>query len=205
MRFLRVLAVLLVTVLLLCSCSGRFESDAAGQGYTDGKTGIFYKAMPTTFEAATRENEPLGEFEDKKFDYTLAFYVIPSLDAKLFLADANGFVYCAADPMPDFSVFSVSEVLVCDEDAISVEVFRVKDAATVAALRALWAEGEQAELPMVKASHKRRLKMASPDYPNLYYCVNFYCYEDGTAYLYDSESSRAVLCTEELTAVLKAK
>ena len=205
MRALRVLAVLLATVLLLCSCSGRFESDAAGQGYTDGKTGIFYKAMPSTFEAVSRESEPLGEFEDKKFDYTLAFYVIPSLDAKLFLADGNGFVYCAADPMPDFSGFSVNAALVCDEDAISVEVFRITDAEKLAALRALWAEGEQTELPMVKASQKRRIKMTSPDYPNLYYCVNFYSYEDGSAYLYDSESSRAVLCTEELTAALKAK
>ena len=205
MKTLRMLAVLLATVLLLCSCGSRFERDDMGQGYTDGKTGIFYEAMPATFEAASREQKPLGEFEDKDFGYILQFYVIPQLDAKLFLADENGYVYSAADPMPTLADISVSEVLVCDEDAISVEVFRIKDAAQITTLCDAWLSAEETELPTVKASRKRRLKMASPDYPNLYYCVNFYLYEDGAAYLYDSESSRAVRCPDALTDVIKAK
>lgn len=200
------LAVLMLALLLLCSaCGPRFLADGSGLGYTDKKTDIFYAAMPTTFEAASREGEPIGQFEDKEFDRTISFYAIPSLDAKLFVTDEYGFVYCAADPMPTFESFPVNEVLVCEEDAVSVELFRMTGTNSIADLVRAWKIGENAELPMVKASFMRRLKMASALYPNLYYCINFYAYEGGEAYLYDSESKRAVVCPAEIASLVLGK
>ena len=200
------LAVLLMALLLLCSaCGPRFVSDESGQGYVDSKTDIFYVAMPATFEAASREAEPIGQFKDDKFDRELSFYAIPSLDAELFVVDEYGFVYCAADPMPTFEDLSVNEVIVCEEDAVSVELFRITGVNSIAELVRTWKIAEDAELPMVKATQMRRLKMATTTHPNLYYCINFYAYEGGEAYLHDSESDRTVVCPAEIASLICSK
>lgn len=205
MKRMRFCVLLLAVLLLATACAPRFSQDGAGQGYTDQKTDTFYAAMPAAFEAASREGEPIGEFEDEEFERVLAFYAIPKLDAKEFITDEYGYVYCALDPMPEFKDFSPNEILVCEEDAVSVELYRVTGVNSIAALATAWKAGEELELPMVKATTARRLKLASPLYPNLYYCISFYAYESGEVYLHDSESDHTVACPEALAELILKK
>ena len=199
----RILLLFLFCALLLCSCgTARFERDGDGYGYTDSKTGVHYTVLPSAYEAG-RAGEAVGEYTDKAYGVLTTFYLIPDLDGALYLTDDNAYVYTAADPLPDAKQWNVSAVLVCDSDAISVESFRLTQAAQIAEVKALWFEGEACELPMVKAIASRRLKLASADHPNLYYCFNFYAYESGEAYFYDAEAGRAVACSADLATLIK--
>ena len=197
MKKLRFAALVLVLVLTLGGCGSRFVRDEQGLGYTDSKTDLYYAALPSAFEAG-RTEESVGEYTDKKYERTVTFYRISELDGTRFLADGDGYVYCADAALPNAADWQLSAVLVCEEDAISIEQARVTGAEQLSAFRAAWFEGETCELPLQKASYFRRLKMACNAYPNLYYCINFYYYEDGSAYFYLTEEGRAVLCPEAL-------
>ncbi len=195
MRLLRFLCLLLFAVTLLAGCGSRFE--ATKTGYTDTKTGRHYTALASTFEAAAG-GETVGEYEDETYGRVVELRVIPEADATRFLTDGYGFVYCADENAPDASAWHVSAILVCEEDAISVEKNRLTDEGVIAQIKTLWFEGEEGERPMVKAKHVRRLKLVSADCPGVYYCFHYYVYEDGTACFYDSESRRTVTLPAEL-------
>ena len=204
MRRLRFAALLLLLPLLLCACGSRFSPDERGMGYVDKKTDRRYLALPTAYEAAAREVKETGAYVDKKHGRTVNFYPIPGLDAALYLTDDNAFVYCAADEAPDAKNWAIDAVLVCEEDAVSVENKRLTDPAEIAPIRDAWFTGEQTELPLDKADFARRLKFTCEAYPNLYYCVSFYAYEDGAAYLRDVETGRAVVCPAASAEVLRS-
>ena len=204
MRRVKFAALLLLLPLLLCACGSRFSPDEQGTGYLDKKTDRHYLALPTAYEAASREAKETGAYVDKAHGRTVSFYPIPGLDAALFLTDDNAFVYCAADTLPNAQNWAISAVLVCEEDAVSVEDMRLTDPAQIAPIRDAWFAGEQTELPLDRADFARRLKFTCEEYPNLYYCVSFYAYEDGTAYLRDAETGRVVVCPAASAEVLRS-
>ena len=200
MRKSRFLCVLLLTAFLLCSCgTARFE--ATKTGYTDTKSGRHYTALASCFEA-TGGGETVGEYEDESHGRVVTFRVIPEADATRFLTDEYGFVYCADEKEPDASAWNVSAILVCEEDVISVEKNRLTEADVIAQIMDAWFEGEDADRPMEKATHIRRLKLSSKDCPGVYYCFSYYVYEDGAGYFYDSESRRTVMLSAELVAAI---
>ena len=189
------LAFLLLAALLLTGCSARFA--VTESGYTDTKTDRHYVALSAAFEAA-EGGEEVGTFEDDEHKRVVRFRVIPDADAARFLTDEDGAVYCADEQLPDAATWPLKYILVCEEAAISVANARITDAAVLAEIRAVWFEGEAGELPLSDIKTNRRLKMASADFPGIYYCVNFYIYEDGTAYFYDMTTRRAVAVSAAL-------
>lgn len=202
------LLLLLSLVLLLCSCSGlrSFERDAEGYGYTDKRSDLYYVELDAAFEPA-KTGEAFGEYENEKTGAKRTFSEIPDLDPALFLTDEYLNVYYAGETPVDASKWELSAILVCDEDVISVEMFRFtaeKDAATVAEIRSLWFEGTgDAMLPFSDASYKRRIKMSCDAYPNLFYCFSFLAYDSGEAYFYDATSRRTVAVPDALVALLR--
>ncbi len=200
MKRIRTFVLVLVPLLLLTGCTRRFERDTDGYGYTDARTDIHYTVLDSCYEAAS-VGEELGTYTDKKYDYTLQFYEIPELDSERFVTDNQRQVYCADDTLPDAAEWEIKELLIWDEDAISALVARVSDADDIAAVTALWFEGEEAELPMSKHLRFHRITLSCEEYPNIYYCFRFYVYEEG-CYLYDMESRRTVACTDAVIALL---
>ena len=198
---------LLALVLLLSSCSGirTFERDAEGYGYTDKKSGIYYAELDAAFEPA-KTGEAFGEYKNGETGKTRTFSEIPELDPAVFLTDEYLNVYYAGEGALDASGWELSAILVCDEDVISVELFRFtaeKDATTLSAIRSLWFEGTgDAVLPFRDAVYKRRLKMSSTAYPNLFYCFSFLEYDNGEAYFYDAATRRTVAVPSDLSALL---
>ena len=192
-RFL--LICLLLISLLLTGCSARFS--VTESGYTDEKTGRHYVALSPAFEAAAG-GEEVGTFEDENHGRVVRFRVIPDVDATRFLTDEDGAVYCADEQLPDPARWNVKRILVCEEEMISVEVARVTDTALIAAIKTAWFAGEEGELPVDAAKTIRYLKMASEEYPGVYYCFRFYIYEDGSCYFYSIVDRRAVLLPADL-------
>ncbi len=203
MRKIHLTALLLALLLLLVGCTTRFERDADGYGFTNTKTDKHYTVLDSNYEAAGAGSE-MGEYTDKAFDYTVVFYQIPDQDPERFLTDSDGQVYCSDETLPDAASWTVSAVLICLEDSISVEMMRWTDAEKIAAVTDAWFCGEEAQMPLGSHSTFYRFKLMSNDYPGIYYCFGFYAYEDGSAYFYDISAARSVLCPTELAALLIA-
>ena len=199
-RFL--LICLLLVSLLLAGCSSRFS--VTESGYTDTKTGRHYVALSAAYEAASG-GEEVGTFEDETYGRVVHFRVIPGADAARFLTDEYGSVYCADEQLPDAAAWSVKRILICEEDAITVELSRVTDTADIAQICAVWFEGEERELPLDAASTVRHLKLVSDAFPGVYYGFRFYLYEDGNAYFYSTVDRRAVTVPAELIELFVAE
>lgn len=186
---------LLLAALLLAGCSPRFS--VTEDGYTDEKTGRHYVALSSAFEASGG-GEEVGTFEDESYGRVVRFRVIPGADATRFLTDEDGAVYCADEQLPDPADWKLKRILICQEDAITVEIARVTDTADMEAIRKAWFEGEACDLPLDAAKSVRYLKMVSDDFPGVYYCFRFYVYEDGSYCFYSPTDRRAVSVSADL-------
>lgn len=206
MKKIAILALCLALALLLCACGEtRFARDADGFGYTDTKTEIHYTALSSRYEAGSCGEAVGSYYIDKKDDPVTTFYLIPDLDGALYLTDDYGHVYTAAQTLPNAAEWNVTAISVCDEDAVSFATSTIRDAATISLICSAWFEGEGAELPMKRPSFSKRLKLSSPDYPNLYYCFSFFAFDEGEAYLFDTEDDRTVACSAEIIAAIMGK
>lgn len=204
---LRRLLVLLLLPLLLISCAGEHNFTRENGVYTDRATKIAYTALDLNFEAA-RSGEVVGRYGKEEDVLSLTFKTIPELDSKLFLTDQYYGVYYAGDTPLDPAALVLDDVLLCIEGSLgyaSEQLDAERDAETIAALRALWFEGQDgAELPVASDYYKRRVKLTFADYPSLLYCFSFYDFGNEGAYFYDINSNRTVAVPTELAAALRA-
>lgn len=203
----RLLPLVLVLMLLFSACQKEkataFLLDEDGYGCTDTKTGVHYTALPFAFEPA-KTAALLGEYSDRDADYTRAYYEIPGLDPALYLADSELGVWCAAASLPDAKTLTPTAILICEQEAISVEIFRYEvgtDDTAVTEILSLWFSGENVDLPEGTRTLTRRLKLASTELPNIYYCFDFCLYGEN-AYFYDLFSERAVAVPAALATAL---
>lgn len=192
-------------VLSLVGCNGgsdtdvghAFSQDADGFGVTDTETGIHYRALSLAFEPAVTA-ALVGTYKDGA--YTRRFYQIKDLDAALYIADNELGVWYAGDAAPDPKALTVTDALVCEQAAFSRELFRFsagEDDARLGELKALWFEGEGAELPVTTVLKKRMIKLKLAELANLFYCIDVGIFEEG-AFLYNKLEGRAVSLPKEL-------
>lgn len=204
----RLLLPLLALLLLFSSC-GRphtFVRSEDGTGYVDEKTDIFYRLLNEPYEPLA-SGETVGEYQYEKSGIVREFRVIPDLDEKLFLTDNNLNVYYAGDGMTPASQWAPALLLVCEEDAISVERKRFSagtDDAAIQRILGLWfGESTGASLPLKEPQLSYRLKLSGTLYPNLLYCFSFLYYGEGEAYFYDPIGRHTVALPEDVTALLR--
>lgn len=198
----------LAALLLFCSCGGsaRFTVSADGYRFTDGKTGVVYTALSPAFEPAKGGTErgickmPGGT--------ELTLREIPSLSPETWLADDEKTLYFAGEGTPDPAAWTVTAVIFCEEDAISIERSRLTqedNAEALSALVTLWFSGEATELSPTLPSLVRTAKLVFAEVPNIYYCITYYRYEDGSAVLSEKFSGRAVCVPEKTDALFEVK
>ena len=203
-RFLLLLAAVLL-LLTGCSKGHRLERTANGDGYLDTKSDIAYLQLDIAFEPAAK-GELVGTYTDKEWDITVTLHEIPELDPTKFLADEDLNVYCVADATPNAADWQIEKILVCDGDGVSVERRRFTaelQADTVAQIRNLWFEGEEAGfLSLVEADKVYSIKLCSAAYPNLYYCFEFLYFANETSYFYNAVSHRSVEVPAELVQLM---
>lgn len=205
----RLFVVCLALVLLLCSCSGghKFKRTQDGSGYIDTKTDLTYTMLDVAFQPAA-SGEIVGEYHDRERDITVVFREIPELDPTRFLADEDLNVYFAGETLPNAAEWRIKEILVCEGDGIGVERARFvsgEDEQAVSRIRSLWFEGEEANFLSLKEADKRySIKIASVDYPNLYYSFNFLYFEQGECYFHNAVIGRSVVVPTDLVELLRA-
>lgn len=206
----RLLVLSLALLLLLCSCSEghKFRRTEDGSGYIDLKTDLTYTMLDISFEPAA-EGETVGTYTDKKRDITVTFHEIPSLEPTLFLTDEDRNVYYAGETALDPAAWRVEAVLVCEGDGTAIversRFTAAADALTVEKIRDLWFRGEEANFLSLTAADKMySIKLVSKDYPNLYYCFSFLCFDEGESYFYHAVSHRSVVVPAELAELLRA-
>ena len=194
----RILLLVLSALVLFTACNKEklavIVRDADGYGCTDTETGIHYTALPPAFEVA-KSSTARGAYTNEKTGATHTYYEIPSLDPARYLCDDEQTVWCAEDTLPEAKALTPVALLICEEAAISVEVMRFSvtdDAATFAALLALWFDGEATQRPEGEMSYTYRVKMTSEELPNIFYCFSYAVWGE-EAYFYDLFSKRAVL------------
>lgn len=202
----RFLLLLLAVLLLFCGCNKKLNRlEKTDQGYTDTKSGIAYAVLDPAYQPAAR-GEAFAEYVNEERNITRAFYEIPGLDRALFMTDEYLNVYFAGSILPDASLWQLEAVLVCVEEAISVERCRLAagtDDAQIAALCALWfGEGEATRLPIGAPAHTFAVKFSGKEYPALYYNLTLQIYANGEVYLDEPFSGRTVLLPIELAKAL---
>ena len=203
----RLLLISLALLLLLSSCAGKphtFVKNADGTGYVDEKTDIVYLLLNEPYEPMA-SGETVGVYENEKSGVTREFRAIPELDSKLFVADSNLNVYFAGENMTPAAEWTPTVLLVCREEAISVERKRFTagtDDAAIAAILGLWFGDSTATLPLKEAQVSYRLKLAGAEYPNLLYSFSFLYYGEGEAYFYDPIGRHTVPLPAEVIALL---
>lgn len=189
------LVLLLAFCALLCGCGGknRYSLEEEGFVLADGKTGVRYTALSPAFEPA-KGGASLGVYRTLA-EREISVRAIPELEETLWLADDDKTVFCADAALPDPAAWTLTAVLFCEEDAVSVERCRLSagtDDAALTLLRTLYFKGEDGTLPLTAAVLVRRVKLVSAELPNVYYCFDYYRYEDGSAYFYERFSGRTV-------------
>lgn len=192
----RFLPILFALLLLLTACTDRdavkFVLDEDGYGCTDTETGIHYTALDLAFEPASVAAVK-GIYEAKGSDYTRTYYEIPGLDPTLYLGDSERGVWCAGEA-PDPKCLTPTALLVCEEGAQSVEIYRFsagKDDAVIAEILSLWFEGEGTEKPEGARDFSRGIKLQSAELPGIHYCFEYFV-QGENAYFYEIFSRRTV-------------
>ncbi|MBE6703501.1 MAG: hypothetical protein E7585_08870 [Ruminococcaceae bacterium] len=204
----RIVLLCLALSFLLCGCGRLRQLEKTEDGYADEKKGIYYEILEPAYQPAFR-GEAVAEYVNKERDVVRVFYEIPGLDTALFVADEYLNVYFAGEDAPNAALWQLEAVLVCEEEAISVERCRLSvdtDATEIAAVKALWfGEGENAVLPVGTPAHTFQIKLSGKEYPMLYYNFDLRIYESGQVYFYDAFSRRTVLVPVELAEKLCPK
>ena len=201
----RLLLVCLAALFLFTACGEKdpavFLRDADGYGVTDTETGIHYTVLPSEFEPAAR-GAVRGTHTNEKNGSTRSYFEIPSLDPTQYLADEERNVWCALEALPDPTALTLTAVLICEEQAISVESMRFSagsDDAVIAQIRTLWFEGEAVTKPEGDMAYTRRVRFAFAELPNLHYCFSYVIWGE-QAYFYDLFAGRTVAVPDELAA-----
>ncbi len=196
--------VLLALLLLFGGCRGNkataFSLDEDGYGCTDSETGIHYVAWDLAFEPAS-VTAVKGVYTAKNGTYTRTYYEIPGLDPARYLGDSERGVW-GVTAAPDPKTLTPEALLVCEEQAESVEIYRFstgKDDAVIAEILALWFEGEAIEKPDGGRAFSRRLKLKSAELPGVYYCFDYFT-QGENAYFYDVFWGRTVAVPAALAA-----
>lgn len=195
MRKKNFLLVLLAALLLFTACEkrARFTVSEDGYRFTDRRTGVTYTALSPAFEPAKGGN---ARGKCKLPDGTeRTLREIPSLSPDLWLADDEKTLYYAGEGLPDPAEWELTTVLFCEDEGVSIERFRwtkTEEPEKITALAAVWFSGEETEFPPGAPTLYRAVKLQGAEYPNIYYCIGYYQYEDGSAVLYEKFSGRCV-------------
>ena len=180
-----------------------FRRDEDGNGYTNPKTGVHYVGVDYCFEPCGA-GEVIGVYRDKK-GISRTFSAVPGMDASLCVADEYLGVWYAGSPLPTLENFAPEVLLVCVEDAASVELFRYTKgdpSGSFERILPVWLTGAPAERPELSLSDFRVLKLSGSAFPGLYYVFRVCLYEDGSAFFLDPTTGRAVAVPSGLVSLI---
>lgn len=187
-----------LAMLMLTGCSASLVNLKYENGQLINKRlGLAYNAAPTNYEPVA-----VGEAYGYYGDIDMTLYEIAGLDPKQWLTQAYAgsattIFYSEDLTLPTLAEMAPTKIHVCTGEEITYGLVTIDDAEAVAKVVDLFMNGEDAEWPMLDSLDTYELKFASETWPNLYFNLTYYEYEDGI-YLYDRNSKRCVVIGELL-------
>lgn len=180
MNIKRILIALVALTLALClvSCSGtKIKYNGEDGSYTDKKGNVYLRA-PSAYE-------PVSYKTDKTFGKLIAgigefdLYQIANAEQGDWVTTADGDVlYKDGVKLPTLTEFGTDIIWVCREGE-SIHAFaRIENADEIEVVIEKYLEGESIPQPIRAAEQNLRLRLASDEYPFLYYRLTYLEYAD---------------------------
>ncbi len=181
------LPLLLITAVLLTSCSQLIRITYKDGKYIDSANNIKY-------ENASVSYEPVSEgTEYARYNKTV-LYTIPGAEPTEWLAEKyegiGSVFYSEKAFLPALSEFEAVKISIFVSGFNNLAVASIDDAEVIAELTDIIAAGEQIEAKNTDDSYS--LKIASDKYPFIYYNLVYIISSDGERYVYDRGTKRTV-------------
>lgn len=194
-NWIRAAALLLSAVMLTASLAScrlhKVKFDPENNRYTDSRTDISYLDAPGCYEpvAIGKEYAKLS-FGGKS---SLVLYEVGNMDpAKWLCEEGKTVFYAEGETLPTLTEMAPTQVHLCIEEASTMVLSTITDAADIAALVDVWLSGEEVAYTGMEPNINLRVKFESQTYPGLYYSLIYLEYGDGTKVLYDRYAARCV-------------
>lgn len=215
----KILALILIFVFLLtmCACSEGealkgYEVSLTEFGFTDPETGIEYEMFSNPISVYALEKEdPICN------DGEMQYYSIKWEDSTRFLCDSDGLVYKVAgepdltvdvfDPVAAFVYYGSAYLttLYCEEKYRDPEISYPEDTEfqddsdLIYTIRDAILLEDETQLPVdLDDENTFTIRLLSATYPGLYYVVVFAQDLNGSCYLYDRATRKAVYAPQEV-------
>ena len=189
-RLFGMIALLLVSSLLLSSCSKKLVS--SGADYKDKKTDVVYEYAPFCYEAIAVSEEEYAKSGNN------VFYAIEGQDPLKWLCEASGTVFYSKDvKLPALDKMNISYIDICTETSSVIVRTTISDADDIKEIINSYLSEEPLTYSGDVASTVYKIRFADTSL-GLYYSVSFLAYSDGSAYLFNRSENRFVKAPAEL-------
>lgn len=132
-------ATLLLSLLLLCSCTTSLDYKEGK--YVNPKTNVSYVAAPTPYQAIAYSPEKVAKVKQKGLDDVL-LYAIEGMDGEKWLCSADYAVFYAdTEKLPTLWEMNIAKVYVNQTINLSYTVASFTDAEVISALQSIYREG----------------------------------------------------------------
>jgi|GEM_PF-2560548 len=188
----RIIAIMLVLISIVAAASCA-NADLVTLKYADGmlvskSAKLTYKPLPLTFEPA----EVMEEYAVYK---DTILYALKGMDPTKWISEKYegiATVFCAEDIyIPTLSEFGADRIIICLYEELTLGIHEIKDADIIAQVIDMFENGEEVEWPLINSIGRYQIKFASPDYPGLYFNLEYGLFEEG-AFIYDRTTKKCV-------------
>ena len=192
---IRVLSLVLCCVMLvggLTSCRlHKVAYDKEDHVYADSRTGIRYIDAPGCYEPVAIGKEYAKMTYNRKT--AVVFHEMGNMDPAEWLCEEGKTVFYAEGvKLPTLTEMAPEQVHLCVEQASTMILSTITEAADIEALIQVWLNGEEVVYTGLEPDVNLRVKFESQTYPGLYYSLIYLEYSDGTKVLYDRYAARCV-------------
>ena len=194
-NLIRTAALLMSVLMLTASLSScrlhKVSFDAQNNRYIDTRTSISYTDAPGCYEPVAIGKEYAKISYGRKATVTL--HEVGNMDPAQWLCEEGKSVFYAEGViLPTLNEMAPEKVHLCIEEAITMVLTTVTDAADIAALIDAWQNGEEVTYTGLEPTVNLRVKFESEKYPGIYYSLIYLEYSDGSKVLYDRYAARCV-------------
>ena len=193
MKFIKIIAVLALSVVLLTSCNVglvKIERDTSTPYYTNSVTGTNYTYAPSCYEAVAVGNK-YAKWRNPST--TVVFYDMEGADPELWMTEEGKTVFYAEQvKLPELDEMEISELLVCVEGTSTAALVSITKSEHIDQIIDVWQNGEEVEYSGLEPTRNYRAKFVSQKYPWMYFNLIYVEYSDGSSYLYCRDLGKCV-------------
>jgi hypothetical protein len=189
----KIIALTLALIAVVVAVSSCANANLVSLKYKDGmlinkSAGLTYKPLPLTFEPA----ETVEEYAVYK---ETILYTLKGMDPTKWISEKYegiATVFCAEDiEIPTLLTFGTNKITICLYEELVLGIHVIEDAETIATVIDMFENGEETVWPLINSIGRYQLKFESPDYPGIYFNLEYGIFEEGS-FIYDRTTKRCV-------------